>query len=205
MSAASFFCVIPLFSAKLRRISENAQIFSTAQTGSELTAGAIKRYMCIHEEDGYSFHRFYIGITHASLRPSSTGVGYKAVFFGDEKVISQLHNVNALGYSIQIEEYTPKFIYKTRDSVTSGTPVTIRIDNFDVENYGQSTITAKVILQLNDGTIIESDAYSTTLRAIFEIININYKDFSSNQLSLISEWIQRHAVIKKWYVDNLIK
>ena len=69
----------------------------------------------------------------------------------------------------------------------------------------QSTITAKVILQLNDGTIIESDAYSTTLRAIFEIININYKDFSSNQLSLISEWIQRHPVIKKWYVDNLVK
>ena len=55
------------------------------------------RYMAIPSEQGYSFHRFYLAITHLNLKPSVAGIGYKAGFYGDDLVKAQLHETEAFG------------------------------------------------------------------------------------------------------------
>ena len=49
-------------------------------------SGDVMRYVTIATDNGYTFHRFYVGITKQSLAPSVTGVGYKAEFYADEMV-----------------------------------------------------------------------------------------------------------------------
>ena len=62
--------------------------------------GQVRRYMAIADDNGYTFHRFYLGITHMSLKPGANGVGYKAVFYGDEMVLSR---VTGYGYTLRFE------------------------------------------------------------------------------------------------------
>ena len=69
--------------------------------GSQDTIGSLNRYLTVADDSGYSFHRFYLNITHASMKPSSTGVGYKAEFYGSEAV---KNSIASIGYSIQHAE-----------------------------------------------------------------------------------------------------
>ena len=40
--------------------------------GSYADICTLNRYMAIADETGYTFHRFYLGVTHATIRPDST-------------------------------------------------------------------------------------------------------------------------------------
>ncbi len=159
-----------------------------------------KRYMAVEDENGYSFHRFYLGLTHQTLKPSVSGVGFKAVFWGDKMVQNML---DSYGYTLCLGNYSPKTVTQSADSFVSGKTVTLRIDNFDVENYGETPLYASAVLKLSDGTVIESAQCTMTLRGLLETLDENYVNLSPDQLNLVAAFIKKYAIISSWKVENL--
>ena len=160
-------------------------------------------YMTVPTEAGYTFHRFYVGISHTSLKPTVTGVGYKALFRGDEMVKSQLDADRAFRYGLQLSDMTPVYRYVSGQSLTSGSAISLRVANWDVENHGQTPICAWVGLQLKDGTWINSAAYSFTLRQQVESISSTYEDFEPYQLQAVRSMIRANPTMQTWDVGEL--
>lgn len=160
-----------------------------------------KRYMSIKDDKGYSFHRFYLGLTHQTLKPTVTGLGFKAVFCGDAMVQSQL---DSYGYTLCLGNYSPRTFANSADSFQSGKTVTLRIDNYDVEKHGETPLYASAVLKLTDGTVIESAQCTVTLRGLLETVNDNYQNYEEPQLTLLREMIEKYTVIQSWKVENLI-
>ena len=163
-----------------------------------------KRYMTICTEDRYSFHRFFVGVTHMSLSPETAGLGYKAAIFGDEMVYGELAETKAFSFKLQLEGYNP--VYRRFDSreLTYGEPIVLRIRNYDVENYSEHNLYAQVSLTLNDSTVIEAEAVSLTFHWLAEQVNANYTDYTSDQLASFKAMLQQFDVVKKWDISNLI-
>ena len=166
--------------------------------------GTIKRYMAIREAAGWSFHRFYLGVTHMSVRPSVTSVGFKAVFYADDMVISNLNAQKAFGYSLTLEGYAPVSAYKSRASFVSGRSVTLRVDNYDVEHFGEKSLSACVMLKLGDGTVIESSSVTMTLRQLMEQLNADPSQMTEAQLKVVASMIEKFEIMKSWNIGNLI-
>ena len=181
-------------------VDENGnEIVPEAHFMSDIT-GSSKRYMAIKDENGYSFHRFFLGVTHMSVKPSSTGVGYKAVFYGDDMVAAAL---NSFGFTMQLEGNDPITVKMSGDKFVSGKVITLRIDNYDVEHFGETGLSAKVMLQLTDGTVIESGAATMTFRGLMEQLNTNHTALTQAQLTAVAEMIEKYVIIKQWNIENL--
>ncbi len=161
--------------------------------------GTVHRYMTIADGSSYTFHRFYLAVTHQTLRPATDGVGYKAVFYGDSMVLA---NITGFGFNMQLGENTAKMV--TTSAVESGKTVTLRIDNYDVVNHGETALYASAVLVLQDGTVIESTRCTMTLRAMLETLNLNYAQLSNAQLAAVAEFIKKYAISSTWKVENLI-
>ena len=157
--------------------------------------GNTMRYATIATENGYTFHRFYLGITKQSLAPSVTGVGYKAEFYGDEMVQAQ---VSAIGYDLWLEN--GPVVSRSADFQNL---LTLRVKNFDAENYGETTLYASVWMSLN-GEIIYSSECSLTLRQMVETINSNVSAYSESQLQACRDMIAANPVMNNWQVSSIL-
>ena len=166
-------------------------------------SSSVKRYVTIETENGYTFHRFYMGITKQSLRPSVTGVGYKAVFYGDDMVKSVMDENNAYGYSLRLEGFNDVTATKARDAFVSGEELTLRVQNFDAQNYGQTNLYAAVWVKLNS-ELITSTECSMTLRQLVETINEKYKSFTDTQLQAIRDMIAANPIMESWQIQNIM-
>lgn len=160
---------------------------------SDIT-GSVKRYLAVREGTGYSFHRFYLGITHMTLRPTTDGVGYKAVFYADAQALAA---IESMGYTMQLGNFTPHTV--TTNTVVSGKTVTLRIDHFDAEQFGPMELTAEVFLKLKDGTVISSTPYTMTLRGLFEQLDID--SLTDLQRTQIAAMIERNPIIRSWMIN----
>ena len=158
-----------------------------------------KRYLAIKTEEGYSFHRFYMGITHMTLRPSRQGVGFKAVFYGDTQVCGQ---IAATGYTLTLEGFTSKSQWQT-GAFQSGTPIRLLVQNFDAAQYGETPLTARLCLRLQDGTVLESSSCTMTLRSLMEQLNHTPDLLTQTQRQQISQWAARYPVMEQWKIKNL--
>ena len=157
-----------------------------------------KRYLAVKTEDGYSFHRFYMGITHMTLRPGQQGVGFKGVFYGDAAVRKQ---IAATGYTLGLEGYSTKTQWKNR-AYESGSVITMLVRNFDAEQYGEMPLSAKLCIQLRDGTVIESSVVTMTLRSMMEQISADM--LSDVQKQQIAQWIKSCPTMGKWNIEKLL-
>ena len=163
--------------------------------------GQVRRYMAIADDNGYTFHRFYLGITHMSLKPGANGVGYKAVFYGDEMVLSR---VTGYGYTLWVGENGEKLSAGKEEAFVSGKTVTLRLQNFDVENYGEEKIYGQVYLKLADGTSVESSNYSYTLRGLVESIAEDLSGYNADQLQALRDMLLRfESTVSGWDIDSL--
>ena len=160
-----------------------------------------KRYLTVQDTNGYSFHRFYLGITHMNLKPNTDGVGFKAVFCGDESVKSRL---DSYGYSLQLGSFLPVTVSKDADTLVSGQTVTLRVDGFNGEVYGETPLDGVVFVQLKDGTIIESSTCTMTLRGLLEQLNHMADRLSQIQLEAVAAFIKRHPHVVGWRVEKLV-
>ena len=162
------------------------------------------QYLAITEDDGYSFHRFFVGVTHMSLAPETVGLGYKAAVYGDEMVFAQLAADKAVTFRLQLEGYNSVYRYFDSEELTDGEPITLRIRNYDVENYSEHDLYAQVSLQFADGTVIETEPVALTFRWLTEQVNDNYADYTDDQLKQIAQMLQTFDIVKNWDIPNLI-
>ena len=161
------------------------------------TTEDMMRYLTIATESGYTFHRYYLGITNISLAPSVTGFGYKAEFYGDEMVQSQIESI---GYNLWLTE--DRVVSRTAGFKNS---LTLRLKNFDVANYGNVPVNACVTITLTDGTVITGAPHSHTLQQALETVNSHYADFTASQLAAVSAMIEANPVMQTWQVENIYK
>ena len=157
-----------------------------------------KRYLAVAEDGGYTFHRFYMGITHITLRPTQCGAGFKGVFYGDETVRSQ---IAATGFTLTLEGKTPKSQWKA-GAFTSGAQISLLVRNFDPVEYGEAPLSASLCLQLLDGTVIESSTATITLRALME--QLNDLQLSDTHRQQIAALIASYPIMTQWKIENLL-
>ena len=161
----------------------------------------LKRYVAIKDNNGYTFHRFYMAITHMNLRPNVNGVGYKAVFYGDEQVRSQ---VAGYGYTLWVGENGKKLSVGKDGSFISGKIVTARLQNVSIMSYSEVPVYGQAYLTLKDGTTVESAACSYTLRSLVEHIAANTKSFTTTQLNAVKAMLAPYAALtSKWNIEGL--
>jgi hypothetical protein len=166
--------------------------------------GNPQRYLAVAEDDGISFHRFYIGIQSVSLKPGATGFGYKAIFGGDTLVKAALDENEAFGYQLWIDPDHVVSASKDRESFVSGKTVSLLLKNFDVANHGQTPVSASVYVKLADGTVIESAEYTYAMKDMVEQINEGYTAYSFDQLKAVAQMIRRNEAMQSWNVTNIL-
>jgi len=166
-----------------------------------------QRYLAVTEEDGVSFHRFYIGIQYITLKPAVVGFGYKAIYGGDEKVQASLKEEGAFGYNLWVTEDKVVTVGSNADTFvtgSSGTTRTLSLNNFDTENYGEAPVYATVYITLADGTTVTSAEYSYSMRAMVERVNREYEKYSDVQLRAAARMILKDATMPGWEVENIL-
>lgn len=155
-----------------------------------------KRYMTIETENGYTFHRFYLEITHLSLNTKSISFGYMAAFDGDEMVQAQTQSI---GYKL----WLPDSDGVTHTSAFQNT-LTLRLINFDVRNHGETLVNACVSMTLLDGTVLESATVSYSLRQMVEMLNASVRNFDKVSLQNAAQMILSHPPMETWEVANIL-
>lgn len=156
-----------------------------------------KRYLAIAEGDGVSFHRFYMGITKVSLKPEAIGFGYKAEFYGDEAVQAQIESI---GYTLWMTEG----VEITRSTNSFKSTLTLRLKNYDVVNYGQTAVNAKVFVTLTDGTKIESLATSYSMRQMLEVIAQQFASYTTAQKKAVQAMCLAQETTHSWDIAPIL-
>ena len=160
-------------------------------------------YLTIFEEEGYSFHRFDLGIQYMSLEPAVVGLGYKAILSADETVFANLEATDAFTFRLQLDGYKPVYRHFDRDQLTSGDPIVLRIRNYDVENYSETKLYAQVSINLSDGVVIETEEVDLTFRWLTEQVDAYYTDYTPEQIAELKQLLEQFEVVKTWDLPNL--
>ena len=155
------------------------------------------RYLTIPVEGGYVSHRYDLEITHISLKPGVTGVGYKAAFAGTDAVLEQ---IATFGYTLQLGENAAITRAKAMDAYGV---LTLRINNYDAANHGHTALKAYPVITLVDGTVITGTEQSITLYDLMQNINTNAGDYVAEQLDAIRQMISANAAMQTWNLVNL--
>ena len=140
-------------------------------------SGYGKRYVAVTEEDGVSFHRFYVGITHVALRPGKGGAGYSMTIAGDSKVQTLLQAEDAFGYTVSVtidgEEKTNTYTGGKNDFAGGVKKIdTLTIDNILTvggeknEANAKQKITAKAFIRFAGMEEITVSAESLSFQEI---------------------------------------
>lgn len=156
-----------------------------------------KRYAALETADGYSFHRFYMGITHATVKPSAEGVGYKALFMADDMLASA---IDSYGFVLRLGENTP--VKAEKNQFVSGETVTLRVERYNASRWGETALYARAYVTIG-GQTVESAACEYSLRQIMEQINSNADTLTEDQKTALSAWIENTPVMQTWNVENL--
>ncbi|MBE6981515.1 MAG: hypothetical protein E7437_04235 [Ruminococcaceae bacterium] len=178
--------------------------------------GRILRYLTYTDPEtgAVSFHRIYLGITKVTIRPGKSGVGYKAIFGGDEIVKSMLDEENAFGYRLQLDGQDNVVSRDgTREEFITGgegTNVGLVVSNYDME-YADKKLTAWVTLTLADGTeittdneVITSSRYEYTFKDILKKVDEQIDLYSQEQLEGLKNMISSIAdQLQEWGFTNL--
>ena len=171
-------------------------------TTTQMT-GLIRSYLPVRTDRGWSFNRYYLGLTHITLKPATNGVGYKAYFVANSTVCDALSDTDTFGYALRLDG--GRSITRTMDGYTSGRVVTLRVDHYDVKNYGEAGLSAKVFMTLADGTVLESSEHTITLRSLVETINREYSRFDAEKLQATAAMILANPTMQDWDVENILQ
>lgn len=173
---------------------------TTEKTVYAYKSGNLTNIVDIYDEvqvymDG-QFCSMNAAITTLSLKPSTTGFGYKAEFTCDEAARDMIEE---MGYSLWL----------TEDRILTGTKaqyqdkLTLRLNNFDVVNYGEAPVNAKVFIKLTNGVTVESPVVAYSMRQMVERINSSYASLTATQLKAVADMISKHETMQAWDVSNL--
>lgn len=174
--------------------------------GAEDTIGSVKRYLTVADETGYSFHRFYLGITKLSLKPNTVGMGYKAVFAGSEQVKNCL---KSYGYNLWVSEDKVVTKSMTAQQFVSLDEVTLRLNHVMSESNSlqrnldnaELPINATVFMTLN-GQTVTSTQQTCSLRQMVTTVYEKYESFTAAQQKDIRDLVSKYAqVVQTWGLE----
>ena len=179
-----------------------AAVIPVSNFKSNIT-GAVMRYMTATEETGYSFHRFYLGITKVTLRTGEIGFGYKAMFRGDEKVLAQLQG---FGFELNLtgnETVVTKSMDASKLDINKEYSLVLR--NFDIVKFGETAVNAKVFMTLKDGSTIETDNVSYSMKDMLVKICNSMADFSDTKIQAVKAMCAPFKdAMSGWGIDALL-
>jgi hypothetical protein len=160
--------------------------------------GSIKRYLAVKDETGYTFHRYYMAVTHATIRTTTEGVGYKALFMGSDTVKSQ---IKGYGYTLQLDGF--EAVSATSTNFVSGKTVTLRVDNYNIANYGQTLLKANAFIDFGD-VVVQSSSVNYSMQDMVEAINAAFSTLSAaNQQAMTALVEKYYTVMKDWAIGNI--
>ncbi len=183
--------------------------------------GSVKRYLAIPEgENAYSFHRFYFGITHITLRPQEGGFGYKAQFAGDNAVKNYLDAQTGFGLLLSTDAVPQSLTdgqcaaegratfpgegQSEKRSLLLKNILSPDLSAEEIATRGDTVIHARTFLQTKDGTLILSTPQSNTLKAMVEQVDKTFQGYYSNQKSLLAEFYTTYrSVMSGWELPNI--
>jgi len=190
-------------------VADGGQIVTHCKTTKE-QHGAIYRYLTVAgENDTYTFHRFYVGITNLSIAPAQYGIGYKAEFYGDDTVKTVLQKTDTFGYKLWVGDN--KVVVRDYDADQFGvkTTVTLRVKNFldpakddDFnEERANTKVNACVFVKLASGEIIETDVVAYTFKEMTELAANKYESYSeAKQGALDDLGAEFESLMFRWAV-----
>ena len=173
--------------------------------------GGIYRYLTVQDESGYSFHRFYMAVTEISVKPSTTGVGYKATVIGNEEIRQQLSTAGGYGYSLWLDPANKITRGFPAEKLEGTQKMTLRINNYlstqktAAENTtrGEQKVYASVYLRLKDGTRIETEPVAYSFRDMLEMADARYESFNTSQKTALADVSKRFsAAMIGWDISN---
>ena len=175
----------------------------TSFEGSAAATSTIdgKHYLAV-KDSTLSFHRYYVGMTHVTLRPAKSGIGYKAVFAGDSVVKAQL---DSFGYQLWVGSNQAVSRCKNADAFTKKQTLRLLLQNIPIDGHGASAIHAQVYLQLKDGTMLESSVHSYSMQQLVEMVSADLEGYNAEQLAAVKQLCLRYpAVTSLWDIDALL-
>lgn len=162
------------------------------------TTGSFRRYVAFDLEEGLSFHRIYVGVTHMSLQAGKLEFGYKLGFYGDQVVKEHL-----TGYGVQLwvdPENKLELAYTDFEAGSTGNTKTVRVQNIlsvhcnDQQNAEAVTtdVTAcgYAALSINgQRLVLESDQASGNLKGMLAVVNNGVDRYTHQQIKSLQEMI----------------
>lgn len=170
-----------------------------------------RQYLAV-DEDGWSFHRFYAGITKMTLKPGTVGMGYKATFVGTEQAKAALSKTAGYGYSMWLDPNNKLLRGYSADRFGGSQELTLRIDNFldsavtPDENRERACqqVYACAYVRLVDGTVLESAVISCSFQEMMEKAHLSYESYSATQQkALESLSVQFSEAMMGWDIDKI--
>lgn len=141
-------------------------------------------------------HTVSANLTNLSLNTAVRGFGYKAGFQAD-KIAQGL--LVSQGYSLWITE--DRVIKRTADRFEE--QLSLRLKNFDIENYGSEKVNAKVFMQLNNGITVESDVQSYSMQDMVEMMDKELTCFTDEQIAAVKTMLEGLTAPASWNIPNL--
>ena len=161
-------------------------------------SGTAKRYMVITDSEGYTSNRFYLAITKVTVRPGSTGFGYKASFYGNEAVLAQ---VDGIGFRLQLEG-KDRVLTQTAAAV-SGKEYSMLLQNFDIANYGETAVNAEVFLKLKSGDEIVTGPVSYSMKTMLQ--QVCKLSLTNTQLTALRTMCAPYkTIMEDWDIDKIL-
>lgn len=163
--------------------------------------GAIRRYMVIKDQNGYTSNRFYLAITKVTVRPGSTGFGYKAQFYGNSAVMGQL---SGFGFRLNLDG-KDRTVTQTIDAagLVSGKEYSLLLQNFDIAQYGQTNVHAEVFLVTNSGDEITSSTVSYSMKTMLQALCET--SLTDSQLTALQTMCAPFkAIMENWNIEKLL-
>lgn len=157
-----------------------------------------KRYIALQNENGVSFHRLYVGITHMSLKPNSAAFGYKAAFYADD-VLSGC--ISSYGYELSIDMDGTTPVVCDLDNFTSGKVLTLRVQNVMTQDQSHSKnaaaattdLTAAAFITLENGgktVTLYSQSCSASLVDMLETLDGIYPQLDESKQQSLKAFTQ---------------
>lgn len=105
----------------------------------------------------------------------------------------------AMGQSLWID----KGVVLTRSFANYREVLTLRLKNFDIENYGSTKVNAQVLMQLSNGLVVASDVVSYSMQDAVEMIDAHLTDYTDTQIIAVKEMLEGLVAPNNWNIPNL--
>ena len=167
------------------------------------TVKVAEGYVALPAENGTSFYCHGIGITHMSIAPAKTAIGYKASI-ANETVLEQ---VQEFGLEMWLDGYEHRQFSKS----TVDGQLTLRLKNIltttntDAENAvnAQTPVYAFPYVILKDGTKLCGDTVSYSFKDMLHAADDCYASFTSTQKSALQTMAGKYSgIMMTWDVEN---